>query len=101
LIAVWALSACTEAESADTTTDIHCFLMQGQVFVAQGNDPIEQAKTAAAAFYYLGRLDAREPTIDLKSRMKAEAEKITAEMVRSSAGRCAEQQRAMLRDFVR
>src|SRR5689334_4542663 len=99
LIAGLAVSACNQAESVDVTTDIRCLLILGQLVRAQANDPVAQTKSIEVAHFYLGRIEGRDPTIDLKGRMKAEAENMTTELIRSSAGVCAAHQKANSQKF--
>ena len=90
--AVFATSlAATGAQAADTdvTSDGRC--MVGAAAMAQNTDPKVQNAGLMAGLYYLGKLDGREPNLDLEARLKQElAQMKPAEMV-AEAQRCGAQ----------
>jgi hypothetical protein len=55
------------AETAETTADLRCLVVS---FVGANNqDPALAQAATMAALYYLGRIDAREPELDLEKKL--------------------------------
>jgi hypothetical protein len=84
--------AATGAQAADTTditSDVRCMVVAAAM--AQNTDPKVQNAGLMAGLYYLGKLDGREPNLDLEARLKQElAQMKPAEMV-AEAQRCGAQ----------
>jgi hypothetical protein len=56
------------AETAETTADLRCLVVS---FVGVNNpDPALAQAATMAALYYLGRIDAREPELDLEKKLE-------------------------------
>ena len=73
--------------SPDLTVDIRCFVAAINLMQAT---PDSTARSAAfsSALYYLGRLDGRNPTLNLEELIVAESQKMTQSDIRSELQRC-------------
>jgi hypothetical protein len=74
------------AISPDSVEDVRCFISALSLLRSPNNN----VRTAAAssALYYLGKLDGREPGLDLDRVILAEAERMTSTQVRAEAEKC-------------
>jgi hypothetical protein len=78
-----------QAADTDTTSDVRCMVVAAAM--AQNTDPNVQNVGLMAGLYYLGKLDGRDPRLDLEARLKQElAQMKPAEMV-AEAQRCGAQ----------
>jgi hypothetical protein len=73
-------------ESRATTDDIRCFVVA--ISLLQSPNSALRSAGASSALYYLGRLDGREPRMDLGKRVAAEALKMSLEDIRLESQRC-------------
>ncbi len=74
------------AQDADTVADIRCVA----VGIRSAALPDSHQKSAGLlmALYFIGKLDGRDPTIDLKARLSEQLAKMTATDFTTEAARC-------------
>jgi hypothetical protein len=78
----------TAARAADPApaADVRCLAVAS--FLAGNADPKVQNAGVLAALYYLGKLDGREPGMDLEARLKEVAMQLSPKDIQSEAVRC-------------
>ena len=83
--------AATGARAADTdiTSDVRCMVVAAAM--AQNTDPKVQNAGVMAGLYDLGKLDGREPNLDLEARLKQELAQMKPAEMMSEAQRCGAQ----------
>src|SRR5580698_8359750 len=64
------------AQTPDTTADVRCVAV-GLHFAEAPNSP-QKSTGLLMALYYMGRLDGRDPNLDLKALLTAQLAKMTA-----------------------
>lgn len=74
------------AASPESVDDARCFI--AAVSLLQSPNNVTRAGAATSALYYLGRLDGREPSIDLEKLILAESKRMSPEDLRSELRRC-------------
>lgn len=84
-----ALAAPAHAESPETTQDLKC-LAVGFALI-QSPDPAVVDAAKVATFYYLGRIDGREPALDLADRLSKPDMQLTQEDLQKAAAICGDQ----------
>lgn len=55
------------AEAPETTTDLKCLVFA--ISLSANSDPAKASVGTMAALYFLGRMDGREPKLDLENRL--------------------------------
>ena len=73
------LMAAAPAMDAETKKDVRCFT----ALAVLASSPDEMGAAAIVAQYYLGRIDARMPRLDLEEAIASEADSMTAAEVNS------------------
>jgi hypothetical protein len=63
------VAAPARAEAPETTTDLKCLAFA--MGMSGNSDPSKAAVGTMAALYFLGRIDGREPKLDLEKRLVA------------------------------
>lgn len=71
------LSQTALAAPADDQADIRCLILSGQM--ADSEVPEQKTAGSIMLFYYLGRIDGRNPSADLVKLIKEETEQMTEE----------------------
>jgi hypothetical protein len=89
-----ALLACLHAYSAsaaspDTVNDARCFF--AAISLIRSGDKATQAAATSSAMYYLGRLDGREPGLDLEALILDVARRFSPSEIFSESQRCGHQ----------
>jgi hypothetical protein len=87
--AILLLMACclpANAVSPESVADVRCFISAVSLLQSPNNDV--RAAAASSALYYLGKLDGREPGIDLEQVMLAEARKMRSTQLRAETEAC-------------
>lgn len=84
------MAAAPAAQAADdpTEADLRCFTAMSQ---AGGGDTVSddtRAQLASGALYFLGKLDGREPDLDLESALAERAKKLKPKQLRREMARC-------------
>ena len=74
------------AIAPESTADVRCLI--SAVSLLQSPNNSVRAAAAASALYYLGRLDGREPGLDLQEIILAEAGKMTSTQLRVETEAC-------------
>lgn len=74
------------AEGPRTLTDVRCIIVAGSL--AQSDDPDLQKVGQASLIYFWGRLEGRDATADIASRVAEEAAGMTPEAIKQQAGVC-------------
>jgi hypothetical protein len=74
------------ALAPDSSDDIRCLI--AAVSLIQSPNNIVRAAGASSALYFLGRLDGRDPGLDLEKIILAEAKKMDSATLRSESERC-------------
>jgi hypothetical protein len=92
-----ALAACVVAAGAQAadegvTSDLRCMAV-GLAMSGNANPQIKNAGSLAS-LYYLGRLDARTPSIDLEAGLKQELMRMSPQDLQAEAVRCGQQLQA-------
>lgn len=72
----------TRAQYDETTADVRC------VLVGLRASALQQSSGSLEVMYYLGRLDGREPKLDLEALMTQETPRMTQAEYASEAVRC-------------
>jgi hypothetical protein len=85
LFALTATSAAS-AQASDTTADLKCFVALSMV--SDNADPSVNASITLGRLYFLGRLDGDAPSMDLKTRFREEAGKLTPADAKAELTRC-------------
>lgn len=86
--------AATAARAADPTpapasapaSDLRCLAVAS--ILASNSDPNLKNAGVMAALYYLGKLDGREPGLDLEARLKQEFTQLTPQEIQPEGMRC-------------
>ena len=81
-----ALSTTARAETPDMTHDLKCLALSFTLI--QSADPKIADAGKLATFYYLGRVDGRDPTIDLADRFSKPDMQLSQEQLQSMAVDC-------------
>jgi hypothetical protein len=87
LIGVLALPA--RAETPEMTQDLKCLTLSFTLLQSADSAVVEAAKVAA--FYYLGRVDGRDRSLDLAERLNRPDMRMSAEALRQLAPVCGDQ----------
>jgi hypothetical protein len=74
------------AETPAATSDLRCFVVLSMV--TDNGDPKINATITLGRLYFLGRLDGSAPGIDLKTRYRDVATKITPADAKAELARC-------------
>jgi hypothetical protein len=74
------------AETPAATSDLRCFVVLSMV--SDNGDPKINATITLGRLYFLGRLDGSAPGIDLKTRFRDVATKITPADAKAELARC-------------
>jgi hypothetical protein len=74
------------AETPAATSDLRCFVVLSMV--TDNGDPKINATITLGRLYFLGRLDGSAPGIDLKTRFRDVATKITPADAKAELARC-------------
>src|ERR1043166_3123749 len=83
------LILCSAAAKADEMTDnVRCFIVFSNM--ASGTDPGVKTAGTIGSMYWVGRIDGKDPTIDLQSLILAEMQKMTGVVLHTEAKRCGE-----------
>lgn len=95
LVLAVVLPATSYADSNTSTGDVRCLLAA----VGMMNSPSNTIRAAAAtsALYYLGRLDGREPGVDLEKLLLEESHRMSADDLTSESRRCGQELSARAR----
>ena len=75
-----------DAASPESVSDARCLIVA--VSLLQSPNNTTRAAAASSALYYLGRLDGREPDVDLQKLVQDEVKKLSPEDIQSEAQRC-------------
>ena len=86
LAASLALFAPAHAQDGSTEADVRCMAVT-MMGLANGNPQIQTA-SLMAGLYYLGRIDGREPQLDLAAAVEREVRPMRAEQMQAEAQRC-------------
>lgn len=90
-IAFCTLAAVARADPPDTQTvaDAQCMVVGARL--SASTDPQQKVPGQMILMYYLGRIDGRSPTADLKSLIRTETQKMTTPELQKAADRCGKQ----------
>lgn len=77
------------AVSPGSEADVRCFISAASLLQSPNNDV--RAAAASSALYYLGKLDGRDPDMDLEKVILAEAAKMTSTQLRAETEACGKQ----------
>lgn len=95
LLAVGVLPATSYADLADSAGDVRC-LLAAVTMMTSPNNTI-RAAAATSALYYLGRLDGREPGVDLEKRLSEESHRMSSDDLAAESKRCGQELSARAR----
>ncbi len=90
-IAGMAAMPAAAAEESDTTTELRCILLSGNM--AGAKDPQARQAGMMMAFYFLGRLDKKYSAAALTDKLEAEAAGLDKEKLQAVVTTCGEQLR--------
>lgn len=82
-----AAAAPAAAESAETTNDIRCVVAIAML-AGQSSDPQFVQEAAMGLLYFVGRIEGREPGLNLEATLRAQAARTTQPMLREDLVRC-------------
>lgn len=82
-----------DSKATQTTADLRCIAAM-MIWGANEKDRTKLADLRLFMLYYIGRVDGREPKIDLENRLITEGKGIKAGDIHSVADKCAEDVRA-------
>ena len=74
-------------ESPPLTGDVRCFVAAMSLLQATPNNEVRNA-AVSSALYYLGRLEGRDPNLDLEKIVAEESQRMTPSDIRSELERC-------------
>jgi hypothetical protein len=74
------------AASPESAADVRCLIVAFNM--ENSTDPKVQAAGHPFGMYFYGRLDGREPTLDLQKAITEQLKAMTPELLRSEAQRC-------------
>ena len=83
--------AATSAMADDTTDDVRCLALAAALTADPTVDANEKSAGQMLAVYYLGRLDGRTPSLDIKSKLIEQAKAMaamSADAVKAKAEAC-------------
>jgi len=83
------LAAPARAENAALTQDLKCLALSFTMLKSDDPKVADAGKTVA--FYYLGRIDARDPSVDLVARFSDPAMQLSPDDMKAVATICAGQ----------
>jgi hypothetical protein len=86
LAATPALAARADTADDPSTADLKCLIVG--FTMAQSTDPTQADAGKIVSFYYLGRLDGRDPSYDLEGRLVEVSSHMTPDEIRAAATRC-------------
>jgi hypothetical protein len=78
------------AQDAENSADIRCALA-AMAMVGATQDATMKQQATMAALYYVGRLDGRNPNLDLEARLRQEMAKMAPQELAGEAQRCGQQ----------
>jgi hypothetical protein len=78
------------AQDAENTADIRCALA-AMAMVGATQDATMKQQATMAALYYVGRLDGRNPNLDLEARLRQEMARMAPQELAGEALRCGQQ----------
>ena len=74
-------------ESPPLTDDTRCFVAAMSLLQTTSNNVVRNA-AVTSALYYLGRLEGRDPNLDLEKVITEESQRMTQSDIRSELDRC-------------
>ena len=74
------------AVTPESIDDVKCFV--AAVSLLQTPDNVTRAAAVSSALYYLGRLDGREPGLDLDKLLAQESQRLSPDNLRAELRRC-------------
>lgn len=80
------LATAATAQSDETTNDIRCLVVG--LNLAQSQNAAARGASVLMAIYYMGRLEGRDPMLELDARITDEVLKMSTLDVQSEARRC-------------
>ena len=86
VMAVSAIGFAARAADDVSAADIRCLAVA--TLLSSNADPNVKNAGLMAALYYLGKVDGRDPRLDLESRLKQEFLQLSAQQVQAEASRC-------------
>jgi len=86
LIAAAAVGRAAQAADDVAAADVRCLAVA--TVLSSNADPNVKNAGLMAALYYLGRVDGRQPTLDLEARLKQAYEQMSLQDVQAEARRC-------------
>jgi hypothetical protein len=81
-----ALIAATPAFADPTSDDVHCFILA--IRMAGSDNGNVKLSGTMGSFYWLGKLNARSPGLNLEQNVMAEFPKMTGDFLKAEASRC-------------
>jgi hypothetical protein len=91
-LAAWTLASGASAAELGATDDLRCMAV-GLALAGNANPEVKNAGTLAS-MYYLGRLDAHTPSVDLEAGLKQELMRMSPQDLKTEAARCGEELKA-------
>lgn len=89
------LTASSYADSTNSAGDVRC-LLAAVTMMTSPNNTI-RAAAATSALYYLGRLDGREPGVDLEKLLSEESHRMSPDDLAAESKRCGQELSARAR----
>lgn len=75
-----------DTAGSKTVADAQCMIVGAQLSASE--DPQQRVPEQMILMYYLGRIDGRSPSADLRTLLKTQTGKMTESDFKSAAGRC-------------
>ncbi len=72
--------------------DVHCLIVEMDLY--SSNVPALRSASALGQMYWLGKLDGRDPRLDMEKLMIAELPKMTGDVLKNEATRCGNELKA-------
>jgi hypothetical protein len=85
------------AQSADTDADLRCLAIAGTAFVNSDNDSKAKKASELMMTFFLGKLNARDPNLNLMSGLDRVIARMTLGEIEQEAERCSKAMNAIIK----
>jgi hypothetical protein len=86
LITTGVFTGSAQGQSLESIEDVRCFIVA--LYMSQAADPAVRAAAPSVWMYYLGRLNGRQPTLDLQRVILSELQVLKPNDLQSESRRC-------------
>jgi len=100
LLLALALAGASPASAAESTNDVRCLIAVSRLVdinaeTKQLSEEAAQTTALLGTMYFMGKLEGRDPRLNIENAMVAEATKMTVEQLQSELIRCGGEMRSI------